>query len=190
MTLRVVPLLWIALVSGALQGCLPVVAAGVGTGVVMAQDRRTSEAYFDDQKIEARAAGLIDKQIDSVRHVNVTSFNYHVLISGEVPDESTKAEVEKIVSGIEKVRSVNNELVVSPASSLASRSNDGLITSNVKLRFMNNKNFNSDHIKVVTENGTVYLLGLVNHAEADAAAEIASTTRGVRSVVKMFEYTD
>ncbi len=157
---------------------------------MIAQDRRTSEAYFDDQKIETAAAGLIDRQINSVRHVNVTSFNYRVLVSGEVPDEATRAEVEKIVSGIGKVRSVNNELVVSPTSSLASRSSDGLITSSVKLRFMNSKDFNSDRIKVVTENGTVYLLGLVNHAEAEAASGIASTTRGVRSVVKMFEYTD
>lgn len=188
--MRVVPLLWLALVPGALQGCVPVVAAGVGAGVMMAQDRRTSEAYFDDQKIETTATGLIDRQINSVRHVNVTSFNYHVLVSGEVPDEATKAEIEKILSGIEKVRSVNNELVVAPTSSLASRSSDGLITSNVKLRFMNNKDFNSDRVKVVTENGTVYLLGLVNHTGADAAAEIASTTRGVKSVVKMFEYTD
>ncbi|MGA7749627.1 MAG: BON domain-containing protein [Gallionella sp.] len=178
------------LISGSLQGCFPVVAVGVGAGVMMVQDRRTSEAYFNDQKIETEAAELIDKQIDSVRHINVTSFNYHVLISGEVPDEFTKAEVEKIVSGIEKLRSVNNELVVSPTSSLASRSNDGLITSNVKLRFMNNKDFKADRIKVITENGTVYLMGLVNHAEADAAAEVASTTQGVQHVVRMFEYLD
>jgi osmotically-inducible protein OsmY len=190
MMVRVVPLLLLALVSGALQGCVPAVAVGVGAGVMIAQDRRTSETYFDDQKIETRAAELIDRQIDSVRHINVTSFDYHVLISGEVPDEDTKAQAEKIVSGIEMVRGVNNELVVSPTSSLASRSNDALITSNVKLRFVNSKDFNADHIKVVTENGTVYLMGLVKHTEADAAAEVASTTQGVQRVVRMFEYLD
>lgn len=190
MTVRVVPLLLLALASGALQGCVPAVAVGVGAGVMMAQDRRASETYFDDQKIETRAAELIDKQIESVNHINVTSFDYHVLISGEVPVENTKAQAEKIVSSIEMVRGVNNELVVSPISSLASRSNDALITSNVKLRFVNNKDFNADHIKVVTENGTVYLMGLVKHAEADAAAEIASTTQGVQRVVKLFEYLD
>ena len=188
--MRVVSLLLLALVSGSLQGCFPVVAVGVGAGVMMAQDRRSTDAYIDDQKIESKAARLIDKQISSVMHVNVTSFNYRVLISGEVPDDATKTEIDKIVSGIEKVRDVDNELAVSPISSLASRSNDGLITSNVKLRFMNNEHFNAEHIKVITENGTVYLMGLVKHAEADAASEIASTTQGVRRVIRMFEYLD
>ena len=188
--MRVVPLLLLALVSGSLQGCVPAVAVGVGAGVMIAQDRRTTEAYIDDQKIESKAAQLIDEQISSVMHVNVTSFNYRVLISGEVPDDDTKAEIEKIVSGIEKVRDVADELAVSPISSLASRSNDGLITSNVKLRLMNNEHFNADHIKVVTENGTVYLMGLVKHAEADTSTEITSTTQGVQRVIRMFEYLD
>ena len=188
--MRVVSLLLLGLVPALLQGCFPVVAVSVGAGVMMAQDRRSTDAFIDDQKIEAQAARLIDKQVVSVMHVNVTSFNYHVLISGEVPDEPTKTEIGKIVSGIEKVRDVQNELAVSPTSSLASRSNDGLITSSVKLRFMNNQHFNADHIKVVTENGTVYLMGLVKHAEADAATEITSTTQGVRRVVRMFEYLD
>jgi osmotically-inducible protein OsmY len=190
MTMRVVSLLLLALISGSLQGCFPVVAAGVGAGAMIVQDRRTTDAYIDDQKIETKASGLIDKQINSVMHVNVTSFNYRVLISGEVPDESTKTEIGKIVSGIEKVRDVSNELAVSPTSSLASRSNDSLITSDIKLRFVNNGHFNADHIKVVTENGAVYLMGLVNRAEADAATDIASTTQDVQRVVKMFEYLD
>jgi osmotically-inducible protein OsmY len=88
------------------------------------------------------------------------------------------------------VRGVNNDLVVSNISSLASRSNDSLITSNVKLRFVNDKRFNADHVKVVTENSTVYLMGLVNHAEAEAATDVTSTTKGVQRVVKMFEYLD
>jgi osmotically-inducible protein OsmY len=190
MTMRVVSLLLLVLISGSLQGCFPVVAAGVGAGVMMAQDRRTTDAYIDDQRIETKAAELIDKQFSSEMHVNVTSFNYHVLISGEVPDESTKTEIGKIVSDIGKVNDVNNELAVSRISSLASRSNDSLVTSNVKLRYMNNKLFNPDHIKVVTEKGTVYLMGLVKHAEADAATEITSTTQGVQQVVRMFEYLD
>jgi osmotically-inducible protein OsmY len=123
-------------------------------------------------------------------HVNVTSYNRNVLISGEVLDESTKTEIGKIVSDIKNVRDVNNDLAVSNISSLASRSNDGLITSNVKLRFVNDKRFNADHIKVVTENGTVYLMGIVNRAEADAATDVTSTTKGVQRVVRMFEYLD
>ena len=98
--------------------------------------------------------------------------------------------MEKIVSAIENVYAVYNELVLSPNRSLAARSDDALITSSVKLRLMDYKGFNSDRLRVVTENGTVYLMGLVNHTEADAAAEITSTTRGVQRVVKLFEYLD
>jgi osmotically-inducible protein OsmY len=191
MTMRVIVLALLVLASGSLQGCAPVIAAGVGTtGVLMAQDRRTNQAFLDDQKIEASAFELIDKQIKSVMHVNVTSFNHNVLISGEVPDAPVKDEIGKIVSGIEKVHNVSNELAISPTSSLVSRSNDSLITSDVKLRFLNNGHFNGEHIKVVTENSTVFLMGIVSHAEADAATEITRTTRGVRQVVRMFEYLD
>lgn len=173
-----------------LQGCFPVVAVGVGAGTMMAQDRRSSDAFVADQKIEASASERIDRQIKSVQHVNVTSFNSVVLLSGEVPDESTKAEIGKIVSGIEKVRKLNNELAVSASSSLFSRSNDSLITSNVKLRFLKDGNFNAEHIKVVTERGAVFLMGIVNRSEADAATEVARTTQGVQRVVRMFEYLD
>lgn len=190
MKMRVVFLLLLALASSSLQGCFPVVAVGVGAGAMMVHDRRTNDAYLDDQKIETKAAELVDKQINSVMHVNVTSFNHRVLISGEVPDESTKDEIGGIVSGIEKVRDVSNELAVSASSSLASRGNDSLITSNVKLRFMNDNLFKSEYVKVVSENGTVFLMGIVNHAEADAATEVTSTTQGVQRVVRMFEYLD
>ncbi len=180
---------WIVL-AGSLQGCFPVVVAGVGTGVVMAQDRRSNESFIDDQRMETRISNLVDQEFKGVMHVNVTSFNLNVLLTGEVPEEYTKIEIGKLVAGVKMVRRMNNELSVSANSSLVSRSNDSLITSSVKLRFMNGKNFNAEHIKVVTENGTVFLLGIVNHAEAEAAAEIASTTGGVQSVVKLFEYLD
>lgn len=186
--MRVVSLLLIGLISGSLQGCFPVVAAGVGTAVMISQDRRSRDTFIEDQQIETAASELIDQQFKSAMHVNVTSYNHRVLISGEVLDESAKASIGKIVSDIRNVRDVNNDLVISSISSLASRSNDGLITSNVKLRFVNDKRFNADHIKVVTENGTVYLMGIVNHAEADSATEVTSTTKGVQRVVRMFEY--
>jgi osmotically-inducible protein OsmY len=190
MTMRVASLLLPLVLSGSLHGCFPVVAVGVGAGTLAAQDQRTKDSYVDDRGIEFNASERIYSQIKSVMHVNVTSFNRNVLISGEVPDETTKAEISAIVSGIEKVHNVSNELAVSPNSSIISRSNDSLVASNVKLRFMNDNLFKSEHIKVVTENGTVYLLGIVNHAEADAATEVASTTKGVQSVVKLFEYLD
>jgi osmotically-inducible protein OsmY len=178
------------LISGTLQGCFPVVAAGVGAGVMMAQDRRPKGAYLEDQRIEVEASDIAYSQFKVLMHVNFTSFNRIVLISGEVPDEATKTAISKIVSGIDKVRRVNNELVVSRPGSLASRSNDTLITSDIKLQYVNNAHFGVDHIKVVTENNTVYLMGIVTRSEGNEAAEIASTSKGVKAVVKMFEYLD
>lgn len=188
--MRIVPLLLLALLAGSLQGCFPVVAAGAGAGVMMAQDRRTSGAYVEDEAIETKAFDRIGKQYKNNVHVNVTSFNRNVLISGEAPSEAVKAEIGKLVRGIENVRNVNNELVVSGVSSLTSRSSDTLITSDVKLRFMQDKRFDAGHVKVVTENGSVFLMGIVYRAEADAATEIASTTGGVQRVVRLFEYLD
>lgn len=188
--MRVVSLLLLALISGSLQGCFPVVAVGVGAGVLMATDRRTSGAYVEDESIEDKAIARINQQFKNSVHVNVTSFNRNVLISGEAPNEANKAEIGRLVSSIQNVRNVNNELTISAPSSLTSRSSDSLITSDVKLRFLNNKRFNADHVKVVTENGTVFLMGIVKRAEAEAATEIASTTGGVQRVLKLFEYLD
>ncbi|MDD2720586.1 MAG: BON domain-containing protein [Gallionella sp.] len=186
--MRIVLLLLV--VSGLLQGCFPVVAAGAGAGVMMAQDRRTSGAYIEDEAIENKAMDRIGKQFGDKVHVNTTSYNRNVLLSGEVPDENTKAQVERIVANILNVRVIYNELTIGEQSSLTSRSNDTLITSNVKLRFVDDQRFSATTVKVVTEYGTVFLMGIVNHAEADAAAEVASGSKGVSRVVKLFEYVD
>ena len=190
--MRKISLLLLVLLSASLQGCFPVVAGGVGTGVMMAQDRRTSGAFLEDQSIELKAGELIDKQqFHDAVHVNATSYNRSVLLSGEVPNETVKADISKLVSSIENVKNVNNELVVGALSSPKSRATDGLITSNVKLGFVRDKRLTAEHVKVVTENRIVYLMGLVTHAEADAASEIASTASDdVRGVVKLFEYLD
>lgn len=188
--MRTPSLLLLVLACSSLQGCFPVVATGVGAGVLMVQDRRTGGAYIEDEAIEDKALSRIGNQYKDKVHVNVTSFNRNVLVSGEVPDEATKVEIGKLVTGIENVRNVNNELVVAGLSSFTSRGSDSLVTSNVKLRFVNNKRFDANHVKVVTENGKVFLMGIVKHAEADAATEIASTTGGVQHVVKLFEYLD
>lgn len=188
MTMRPVFPAILMLIAGLLQGCASAPSAREGAKPV--PERGVNEAYRDDQKIEARAIDRIYEQFRIFMHVNVTSFDRNVLISGEVPDETTSNAVEKIVSGIEGVRNVYNELVVSGNSSLASRSNDSMITSNVKLRIARDKHIYSDRIKVMTENGTVFLMGNTSRAEADAAAEIASTTGRVKRVVKLFEYTD
>jgi len=188
--MRIVSLLLLALVAGSLQGCFPVVAAGAGAGALMIDDRRTSGAYIEDEAIEDKSNSRISNQFKDTVHVNVTSFNRNVLISGEAPSEADKIEIGRIVAGMPNVRNVNNELVIAGLSSFSSRSSDSLITSDVKFRFLRDKRFGANHIKVVTENGTVFLLGIVKHAEADAATEVASTTGGVQRVVKLYEYLD
>ncbi len=182
--------LFLVAVLGSLQGCFPVVAAGVGTGALMAADRRTAGTYIEDEGIEDKAANLIGNKYKDTAHVNVTSFNRHVLVTGEVPNEEAKVDIAKIVESVANVKAVSNELVVSGTTGLTSRGNDSIITGDVKVRFVNNKVFQPDHVKVVTENGVVFLMGLVYHKEADTATEIASTTSGVQRVVKVFEYLD
>lgn len=183
-------LLIILILSASLQGCFPVIAAGAGAGALMANDRRTSGAYVEDEAIETKAFDRIGKQYKSTAHVNVTSYNRNVLISGEVPDETAKAQVERIVANIQNVGKIHNELVVAGNSSMTSRSNDSLITSNVKLRFVGDQRFSANNIKVVTENGIVYLMGIVKPAEARAAGEVASGSSGVTRVVELFEYVE
>jgi len=188
--MRYLNYLLLAAMLGALQGCFPVVAAGVGAGALMASDRRTSGAYIEDESIEDKALSQINNKYHDTVHVNVTSFNRHVLLTGEVPNDAAKTGVEKIVAAIPNVKVINNELVISGLSGLASRSSDTFITSDVKLRFLNNKNFRATDIKVVTENGVVFLMGMVYRKEAAVATDIASTTSGVQRVVKVFEYLD
>ena len=188
MKMRILLLISMMLLTIAIQGCLPIVAAGVGTGVIISQDRRNNDIIVEDQNLESSINNELARDFTGVMHVNVTSYNFSILLTGEVPEEFTKAEIGKVAASFKNVRNIHNELVVSKNSSLISRSNDSLITSNVKLRFLNNDHFRTEHIKVITENSTVFLLGLVSQAAADAAAEIASTTKGVQRVVKLFEY--
>ena len=173
-----------------LQGCFPIVAAGLGAGALAGADRRTLGSQLEDNTIETKAAKQIRIQYPDTVHVSVTSFNRHLLLTGEVPNEEIKAAVEKIASDVANVTAVSNELVVGELSGLTKRSNDSLITSNVKLRFLNNKLFQPDHVKVVTEANVVFLMGLVYRKEADAAAEIASNSKSVDRVVTVFEYLD
>ena len=174
----------------ALHGCFPVVATGVGTGVLMADDRRTSGVFVEDQNIELKAAKRIGEHFGSNTHVNITSYNLSVLLTGEATDEASKVKVEDIVKGVPSVRQVFNELAIGAASSFGERSNDTYLTTKVKARMVDAQKFHANHVKVVTEAGTVYLMGLVKRSEGDAATDIASTTAGVKRVVKLFEYLD
>jgi osmotically-inducible protein OsmY len=172
-----------------LQGCVPlVVGAAAGTTVMVATDRRTTGTQVDDEVIEDKASYTIRERFKGDFHVNVTSYNGIVLITGEVPAEAARADVAQVVLSTPKVRAVQNELTIGPVTDLNSRSNDTLITSKVKTRFVEANKFQINHVKVVTERGTVYLMGIVRRDEGDAAANIAATTSGVQRVVKVFEY--
>ena len=181
-------LILIASLVPALQACFPAVATGVGMGAMMVTDRRSSGTYIEDEGLEWKVDKKIGERFGSNAHVNVTAFNRIVLLTGEVPDEATRSALEQIAASVPNVRGVTNETHVAGTSSLTSRGNDSMITSKVKARFVDANKFSANHVKVVTEAGTVYLLGMVTRSEADLATEIARTTSGVSKVVRAFEY--
>jgi osmotically-inducible protein OsmY len=187
---KVYALLALVLAVPALHGCFPAMVAGGGAAVMMADDRRSTGTILDDQGIETKAKSRIKETYGDQVHFDVTSFNRFVLLTGEVPSEQVKSAIGTMAAGIPNVRSVQNELQVAPVTSTSTRANDAYLTSKVKARFVGQSKFKPNHVKVVTENSVVYLMGLVSREEGDAAAEIASTTGGVLRVVKVFEYTE
>jgi osmotically-inducible protein OsmY len=178
------------LMVGAIQltGCAPAVLGGSGGGLV-AEDRRTTGVYIEDEAIEWRGMRALNDRIQSENwHINVTSFNRRVLLTGEVENEQMKIDAENAVRTAKEVKDVVNELAIKDPSRVYRRGNDTAITGAVKSRFIGNSKFSPIHVKVVTEANVVYLMGIVTQAEADAAVEIARTTRGVSKVVRVFEY--
>ena len=169
--------------------CVPVVVGGAAAGGAMAADRRTSGIYIEDENIELKALKLMETNLGEHAHVNVTSYNRNVLLTGEVPTAESKTKAESLVKEITNIRNMTNEIAISPKSSIGSRSNDSYLTSKIKTKFVTENKFPANYVKVVTENSIVYLIGIVTQAEADAAAEIARNTSGVTKVVKVFEYT-
>lgn len=173
----------------ALQGCITAAAVGAGTVALMAEDRRTTGVYVEDENIEWKVLARVAGDFRAA-HVNATSYNRKVLLTGEAPTEDMKKAIEDAVKAMPEVKSVVNELVVAGNSSMTSRGNDSLITSNVKTRMVGNGKFSTNHVKVVTEAGVVFLMGIVTQAEGEAAVEIARSTSGVARVVKVFEYVE
>ena len=170
-----------------LNGCVVAALGGAAAGgYLVGEDRRPAAVMTDDEAIELRASNRISEKFPNA-HVNATSYNKLVLLSGEVPNEGAKAEVERIVRAIDGVRGTYNELQVGPPTPLSTRANDSYITSMVKTRFLDGRRFNPVHVKVTTESGTVYLMGLVKSQEANDATELARTTTGVQRVVRLFE---
>lgn len=177
----------IGVLTPLLQGCFPVAAAGVTAGVLAITDRRSIATQTVDEEIELKAESRIRDKLGDAVHINVISYNRKVLVLGEATTAALKSEVGEIIRGVPNVDSVTDEVVVAGVSSLTARSNDAYITSKVKARFIEASRFTANHVKVVTEAGNVYLLGLVTEREAKDAIEITRTTAGVRKVVTLME---
>lgn len=170
-----------------LQACVPLVAAGVGTGVVASLDRRSYGIQLEDTEIEHRFNRQFPAALEQRTNVSATSFNRWVLLTGQAVDAQSRGEVEQLARSVRNVREVINEITIGYPSSFSARSNDTLLTSSVKTRLFGSSDLSGHHIKVVTESGTVYLMGLVTEREANIAGDLARTTSGVQKVVRVFE---
>ncbi len=179
-------LLWI------LSGCGPVIVGGVAGGAVVAHDTRTTGTFVEDEAIELKISNSVYKNADlnSNSHINATSYNNIVLLTGEAATEDLRQRILDLATGTEKVRHVHDYIRVGRISSLAARSNDTWLTTQVKTQHLRIKGFDPTRVKVVTESGVVYLMGLLNHKEGAAVAELTRRIGGVRKVVKLFEYSD
>jgi osmotically-inducible protein OsmY len=172
----------------AASGCIPLAATGMAVSAMAALDRRTVGAQTEDTEIELRASSRMSDAIKGSKGVAVTSYNRRVLLTGQVPDEAGKADAERAVREIRGVREVHNELETANRVSFSTTANDTAITARVKAGFLEQKALNTNAVKVVTENGVVYLMGLVTEREGPAYATVASRVPGVRRVVTLYEY--
>ena len=184
LALRAVLALCLAATLGA---CAPVLIGGAAMTGLVATDRRTSGAQVEDEAIELKAAAQIRSALGERVHVNVTSYNRQVLLTGEAPTAQDRQKVEQVVARVDNVRQVLNELAVQSASGLSQRSNDVLTTGKVKASFVDAQDLFANAFKVVTERGTTYLMGRVTQREATRATDIARSVGGVQRVVRVFE---
>ena len=185
------PVAALVLAAGAatlLSACAPLVVGGAMVGgVLVATDRRTSGAQVEDQAIELKAINRVREATGDRAHVNVTSYNRMVLLTGEAPSEQDRQAIEQAISRVENVRSLVNEIAIMGNTSLTARSNDVILASKVKATFIDARDVQANTIKVVTERGIVYLMGIVTEREGNRAAELARSISGVQKVVKVFE---
>ena len=178
----------VAALQGGLTACVPLVVGGalVG-GAVVATDRRTTGTVVEDEGIELRAASRLREALGERAHINVTSYNRQVLMTGEVPTAQDKQTVERIVAGVDNVRHIVNELGVLANSSLSQRSSDSLVTGRVKGGLIDAKDLSVNAFKILTERGVTYVMGRVTAREAKRATDVISSTSGVQKVVRILE---
>ena len=175
-----------------LQGCVAAVTTGAVVGAATVVDRRSTGTFIDDEIIELKILDVIskDRELWDRSHVNATSYNNVVLLTGEAPNETLRVRLETLVKGVQKVRAVHNELAIAAPSSALSRSSDSVITGRVKTSIIRLDVNLAARTKVITENGVVFLMGLVSREEADTATNVARQVGGVQRVVKVFEYLE
>ncbi len=176
-----------ATLAASLSACVPLVVGGAAVTAMVAVDRRTSGAQLEDEGIELRGASRLREAFGDRAHINITSYNRQVLLTGEVPNDAAKQQAEQIISRVENVRTIVNELAPMLNTSLSQRSSDVLVTGKVKASLVDAKDLYVAAFKVVTERGTVYLMGRVTQREADRATAIARQVNGVARVVRIFE---
>jgi osmotically-inducible protein OsmY len=177
----------IAAAAATLSACVPLVVGGAAMSAMVAVDRRTSGAQLEDEGIELRGASRLREAFGDRAHINITSYNRQVLLTGEVLTEAAKQQAEQIISRVENVRTIVNELGVMGTTTLVQRSGDVLITGKVKASLVDAKDLYAGAFKVVTERGTVFLMGRVTPLEADRATGIARRVDGVQRVVRIFD---
>lgn len=177
-----------ALLATSLAGCAPLLVGGAAVGTaLMISDRRSSGSQIDDEAIELRAATRLSEAFGDRAHISITSYNRQVLLTGEVPSEAAKQQAERIANSVDNVRAVVNELGVMAPTTLPQRSADALITGKVRASLVDASDLQANVFKVITERGTVYLMGRVTAREAERATSIARQISGVQKVVRMFE---
>ncbi len=171
-----------------LQGCIEMAVGTAVMGTIAATDRRTFGAQTEDKTIAVKAENRVANLVGSAGHVNISSFNRKVLLTGEVPDEADKTAVEREIADIAGVQSIVNDLLVGPPTSFTARSNDTLLTGKVKASLIDAQDISANSFKVVTERGVVYLMGRVTQREGNRASDVTRGVSGVQKVVKVFEY--
>ena len=179
----------LAAVAGAslLAGCAPLVVGGAAVGALVAVDRRTSGTQLEDESIELKVANAVRQEMSDRVHLNVTSYNRRVLLTGEVASDADRSRITQLAQSQENVKNVINDLAIGDASSLSQRTKDTVISGQIKASFVDAKDLQSSAVKVVTERGIVYLMGRVTAREAQRASDIARGVSGVVKVVRVFE---
>jgi osmotically-inducible protein OsmY len=188
----ILSVLAVLLSTGILQGCAGVVVGGAAATATAAHDRRTLGVFVEDQSIEFKAAEKLaaDTELKELSKINVTSYNMMVLMTGQTANQQLKSRAERLVAGVERVRRVVNELEIGSTASLGERTRDAALTAEIKFRLtqIDIPGFDPSRVKVVTERGVVYLMGLLTQAEGSAVSELVRQVSGVCRVVKVFEY--